>query len=119
MKDVIGTPTIIGRGLSGMGNKVWMYAQECTDGSWLAAYTRRKDMIGVHHVIGYYPDHETASIAALEWGARGQTSIMTATGPMRIAAALMGSKGGSSTSDAKARAARENGRRGGRPKKSA
>ena len=36
---------------------------------------------------------------------------------MRLAAALMGKKGGSSKSKAKQKAARENGKCGGRPKK--
>ena len=46
------------------------------------------------------------------------TEFLTDAEPRRQAAAVLGSRGGTVTTNAKAAAARENGKRGGRPRKS-
>lgn len=113
MKNTIGDAITVGRGISGMGDRVWMYVQECTDGTWIAAYTQRKDRNGIHHVIDYYPDKDTAFNAAHQWGALGQTSVVTATGPMRIDRAARAL--GSMTSPKKKASSAANAKLGGRP----
>lgn len=129
MKNTVGKEVAIGRGINGMGDKVWMYVQECADGTWVGYYQSRKKLPVIMCPVDYWPGRETAEAGMRAWSDLGQTSEMAATGPMHrsLAAHILRSIPseaassaaralGSIRTDKKARASRDNGKLGGRPK---
>ena len=117
MKDTIAKKEEkIGVGINGMGKRVGLRVAECTDGSWCAYYVTSATRNGcVMHPIDYYSDRQSAINGAIRFGGIGKTSEMTATGPVFISSAAAAL--GSIKSPKKAASSRENGKKGGRPKK--
>jgi hypothetical protein len=113
MKNTVGREVAIGRGINGMGDKVWMYVQECADGTWVGYYQSRKKLPVIMCPVDYWPSRETAEAGMRAWSGLGQTSEMTATGPMHrsLAAHILRSI----PSEKRSEASRANGAKGGRP----